>query len=173
MKKNELLQRLLDFDKEAYLRYGDNLCTKHQCYIVGGGALLILNLIPRATNDIDIIHCTERKLIDLMKNYNMNMNVKTYIDCFPDNYFERAIKLDIETQLIDFYILSIEDLVVSKLSAGRDKDFEDIQQETVINSIKWDKLEELIELAIEGKISDYDAKELNDFYNDYKKRYKK
>ena len=69
--------------------------------------------------------------------------------------------------------MSIEDLVVSKLSAGRDKDFEDIQQETVINSIKWDKLEELIELAIEGKISDYDAKELNDFYNDYKKRYKK
>lgn len=69
--------------------------------------------------------------------------------------------------------MSIEDLVVSKLSAGRDKDFEDIQQETIINSIKWDKLEELIELAIEGKISDYDAKELNDFYNDYKKRYKK
>lgn len=173
MDKNALIQNLLDFDRDAYLEFGTNNNVKYECYIVGGGAMLLLNLIPRATHDIDVLRITETKLIDLMKYYDMNMNVTAHIGCFPDGYSDRAEKLDLDTKIVDFYVLSIEDIVVSKLASGRDKDIEDIHHDTVIKMIDWNKLDELVELAIEGMISDYDAKELADFYEDYKKECKK
>lgn len=173
MDRNALIQNLLDFDRDAYLEFGTNDNIKYECYIVGGGAMLLLNLIPRATHDIDVLRITGTKLIDLMKYYDMNMNVAAHIGCFPDGYSDRAEKLDLDTKIVDFYVLSIEDIVVSKLASGRDKDIEDIHHDTVIKMIDWNKLDELVELAIEGMISDYDAKELADFYEDYKKECKR
>lgn len=172
MNKEELIKNLLAFDRDAYLQYG-NTKIAYECYIVGGGAMLVMGLIPRATHDIDVLWCTAKELISLMQKYDMNMNVTTHIGCFADDYVSRAVKLDLNTKIIDFYTLSLEDLVVSKLASGREKDFEDIKQKAVIERIDWDKLDKLIDLAIEGMINDYGANELKDFYCDYKREFKK
>lgn len=172
MNKNDLLQNLKMFDMEAYLKFGDTN-IKYECYIVGGGALLILDLIPRATLDIDVLHCTGQQLISLMDNYDMNINVSAHLDCFADGYKGRAIKIDLDTKLVDFYVLSVEDLVVSKLASGRDKDMEDIHHQAVIDKIDWDKLDELIDLAIEGSLNEFKENEIRYFYNEFKKEYKK
>lgn len=172
MNKEELISRLLAFDRDAYLEYGSTK-IKYECYIVGGGAMMILGLIPRVTYDIDVLQCTARELIALMPKYDMNMNVTAHIGCFADDYSSRAIKIDLDTKFVDFYTLSLEDLIVSKLASGRDKDFEDIKQPNVIEQIDWDKLDELVDLAIEGMISDYSSRELRDFYNDYQKEFRK
>lgn len=173
MNRDKLCQNLLNFDRDAYLEFGNNNNIKYECYIVGGGAMLLLNLIPRATQDIDVLRITGSNLVDLMKYYDMNMNVSAHIDCFPDGYSDRAIKLNLNTKIVDFYVLSVEDIVVSKLASGREKDIEDIHRDSVINMINWNKLDELVELAIEGMLSDYRAKELADFYDDYKRECKK
>lgn len=171
MDKDELILRLLAFDRDAYLEYGSTE-IKYECYIVGGGAMMILGLIPRVTHDIDVLQCTARELISLMPKYDMNMNVTAHIGCFADDYSSRAIKIDLDTRFIDFYTLSLEDLIVSKLASGRDKDFEDIKQPNVIEMIDWNKLDELIDLAVEGMISDYSARELRDFYTDYQREFR-
>ena len=172
MNKDEMFSRLLSFDRDAYLTYGGSN-IKYECYIVGGGAMMIMGLIPRVTHDIDVIRCTALELISLMPKYDMNMNVTAHIGCFADDYSSRAKKIDLKTKLIDFYTLSLEDLIVSKLASGRDKDFEDIKQSAVVDRIDWNILDELIDLAIEGMTSDYNARELRDFYNDYKEEFKK
>ncbi|WP_294835929.1 DUF6036 family nucleotidyltransferase [uncultured Eubacterium sp.] len=172
MNKDALLNNLLDFDRDAELMFGNN-GIKYKCYIVGGGALLILNLIPRVTHDIDVLNCTGQHLISLMADYDININVSAHIECFADGYQERATKIDLDTKLIDFYTLSVEDLVVSKLASGRKKDMEDIHHKKVVDSINWDKLDELIELTTEGMLSDFSINELRDFYKDYKEEYKK
>ena len=72
MNKNELIENLLAFDEEAsLLSVSQNI--KYQCYIVGGGALLLLDLIPRATYDIDVIRCTGEHLVSIMADYDINM----------------------------------------------------------------------------------------------------
>lgn len=171
MQQNELIERLRSLDRDVYLqKFNDKI--KYECYIVGGGAMLLLGLIPRATMDIDVIRCTSKTLIELMPNYDINMNVTAYLGCFADDYCNRAIKLNLDTKVIDFYVLSLEDLVVSKLAAGRTKDLKDIRQPEVIKHLDWKKLEELIDYTMEGLISDYSINELQFFYNEYKRECK-
>lgn len=172
MDKSQLKKRLLDFDREVFLTYNEtNL--KCECYIVGGGAMLIMDLIPRATYDIDILKCTATQLIGLMEKYDMNMNVSAHICNFADDYISRAKKLDLKTYVVDFYVLSLEDLVASKLSSSREKDMEDIRHPNVVSRINWDKLDELVELVKEGLLSDYDVNELEFFYDEYQKEFRK
>lgn len=174
MNKENLVNTLLAFDEEVYLRFGtNNIIKKYECYIVGGGAMILLNLIPRVTYDIDVIRCTGNEIIDIMKHYDININASAHIDCFPDGYTSRAIKIDLKTKMIDFYVLSLEDIVVSKLASGRAKDFEDIHQNSVLDNLNWNKLDKLIELTIEGMISNYNARELSDFYKEYKRECKR
>ena len=59
------------------------------------------------------------------------MNVNAYRINFPENYLERIVKVNIPTKKVNFYTLSLEDLVVSKLCAMRGKDIEDIENELV------------------------------------------
>ena len=103
----------------------------------------------------------------------MNTNVSAYIGCFADGFVERAIKLELNTQTVDFYTLSLEDLVVSKIASGRTKDMKDIQSRIVLNNIDWEKLDELIDLTSEGMISDFSRRELVDLYEEYRREFKK
>lgn len=103
----------------------------------------------------------------------MNTNVSAYIGCFADGFAERAIKLELNTHTVDFYTLSLEDLVVSKIASGRTKDMKDIQSRIVLNNIDWEKLDELIDLTSEGMISDFSRRELIDLYEEYRREFKK
>ena len=172
MNKEDLINRLLSLDFDASLKY-DKTKGKINCFIVGGGALILMGYIPRATHDIDIINKMPKEITPLMSKYDMNINAISYYDHFADDFYSRAIKLDLNTEIIDYYTLSLEDLVVSKLASGRLTDEQDINQPSVVNNINWDKLDELVNLTIEGMISDFRANELKYFYNEYRKKYGK
>ena len=51
----------------------------------------------------------------------MNMKVSSLMFRFPYNFEDRLQKVEFETKSITYYTLSLEDLVVSKLYAGRKK----------------------------------------------------
>lgn len=68
MNKNELLQCLLDFDRDAWLKFGSNNGLKYECYIVGGGALLILDLIDLTIEGM-ISDYDRRELKDFYNDY--------------------------------------------------------------------------------------------------------
>ena len=171
MNLNDIEERLLRLDEDADLTFDEDI--EFECYIVGGGALMIMGYITRATHDIDILHTVPNTLQKLFAEYDMNCHVKAYMTNFPNGYEERAKKINLDTKRITFYTLSLEDLVISKLcSDGRDKDFVDIQSEKVVKDIDWDVLEELANNVRNNLFSSFALENFNGNYSDYVRRYK-
>ncbi len=170
MKTSDLCKRLLMLDEEAALRFDDE--ERFYCIIVGGSALMLLGYISRATHDINSIDC-HHKLIGLIEKYDINRQVRAHLDCFPEDYSERIKKLDLPTKKIDYYTLSLEDLVISKLLAAISTDMFDIRSEEITRNLDFEKLDELAEAILPDLLNDRVRSEFEYTYNEYCQRYRK
>ena len=170
MKTNDLFNRLLMLDEEASLRYDDE--ERYYCIIVGGSALMLLGYIRRATHDIDSIDC-HIKLMPIIEKYDINMQVRAHLDCFPEDYSERIKKLNLPTKKIDYYTLSLEDLVISKLLAGRSTDMFDIGSAEIIRDLDFDILDELAKAITPDLLNDRVRSEFEYTYNEFRRLYRK
>ncbi len=169
LQREDIIKRLIQVDKDMCLL--DSSADVFTCVIVGGSALVLLNKIYRSTHDIDSIDASS-EIKPLLDAYNINMNVNAYRVNFPDNYLDRIVKVDIPTTKVNFYTLSLEDLVVSKLCSMREKDVEDLENELVYKSLNWDLLDKLIEDVCYGLLTDYEVNILRENYKKYKEDFK-
>jgi hypothetical protein len=152
MNVQDILERLEAFDTEMFL---ENLQTDRRINIViiGGAALLLHQCIQRSTNDIDIIQVDGRFSFDMMEKYDMDTRSMAFFGNFSDTMDERYQCVPVNTKVIDYYIPSLEDLVISKLSSDRGKDTQDVMQELVFEKVNLVMLDEIlseIHLAIFG-----------------------
>ena len=97
-------------------------------YIIGGGACILGEYTTRATLDIDFIDlgypAKYGKVFALLRDYDMLEYQSTILS---PRYKERATKLD-KFKYINVYILSKEDIAVSKIIRLEKKDIEDLNQ---------------------------------------------
>ena len=97
-------------------------------YIIGGSACVLGEYTTRATMDIDFIDlgypAKYGKVFALLRDYDMLEYQSTILS---PTYMERAKKLE-EFKYINVYILSKEDIVISKIIRLADKDFDDLDQ---------------------------------------------
>lgn len=97
-------------------------------YIIGGGACILGEYTTRATLDIDFVDlgypAKYGKVFVLLRDYDMLEYQSTILS---PSYKERAIKLE-EFQYINVYILSKEDIAISKIIRLAPKDIEDLNQ---------------------------------------------
>ena len=97
-------------------------------YIVGGGACILGEYTDRATMDIDFIDlgypAKYGKVFAMLRDYDMLEYESTLLS---PTYKERATKID-EFNYINVYILSKEDVAVSKIIRLAEKDIEDLDQ---------------------------------------------
>lgn len=97
-------------------------------YILGGGACVLGEYTNRATLDIDFIDlgypAKYGKAFSLLRDYDMLEYQSTILS---PTYKKRAIKLN-EFKFINVYILSKEDIAVSKIIRLAEKDIEDLNQ---------------------------------------------
>jgi len=165
MLRADLLERLERLDEDASLMFdGDD---RFHLVIVGGSALILLERISRATHDVDAISAS-REILDLLEKYDINCRVQTYINNFPYNYEDRLVPLHNGGRRIDFYCVSLEDIVIAKLYSSRSTDAQDVANEKVIEAIDWKLLEKLAINEDEAR-----ASALNDrCYADFKANYK-
>ena len=171
MIREDLLERLNGLDEEAALRFDSS--RRFRLVIVGGSALILWNVIPRATIDIDALQAS-RELMGLLEKYDINCNVKAFEDQFPFNYEDRLRKLPIDGEIIDFYTASLEDIVAAKLFSNRDTDRQDIISEEVLNRLDWGLLEHLATDEDEVKAGVLNPRRYHDFlanYEEYKRRF--
>lgn len=172
MYRDDLIERLVRLDEDVDLIFDDE--RKFNMIIVGGGALILLGTITRATHDIDVLD-VPREIIPLLEKYDINANVKAYSCNFPYNYEDRIKALPIESRKINFYTASLEDIVIAKLYSSRPTDITDIEQEAIRSSIDWDLLEHLATAEDEAKASVLNDRLYLDFranYEDYVKRFR-
>lgn len=172
MQLNDIIDRLQRLDEDVELTFVDD--TEFTCYIVGGGALIIMGYALRSTHDIDILETMPATLKLLFSKYNMNCDVTAYSDNFPLGYENRAKLIDIKTYRVKFYTLSLEDLVISKLCTTRhEQDDTDIENEKIINSINWELLDDLAMSMRNSMISSQNHENFIYNYNQYTRRFKK
>ena len=97
-------------------------------YIIGGGACILGEYTTRATLDIDFVDlgypAQYGKVFALLRDYDMLEYESTLLS---PTYKDRAIKLE-EFNYINVYILSKEDIAVSKIIRFAEKDMEDLDQ---------------------------------------------
>ena len=99
-----------------------------EIYIIGGSACILGEYTTRATLDIDFVDLgypsKYGKVFTLLRDYDMLEFQSTILS---PNYKKRALKLE-EFKYINVYILSKEDVAISKIIRLADKDIEDLNQ---------------------------------------------
>lgn len=127
----------------------DNVLAKHsirvrpEFHILGGTALLFHGVSAVVTIDID----TANRLTDEVKAV-----VEPFISdnasevaTLAKNYKQRLVAYKPEIfKNIDVYILSLEDIVITKLGAGRHKDIEDLTKTDLLKKCDYSKLFNII-----------------------------
>ena len=112
-------------------------------YIIGGGACILGEYTTRATLDIDFMDlgypAKYGKVFSLLRDYDMLEYESTLIS---PTYKERAEKLE-EFKYINVYILSKEDVAISKIIRLATKDIEDLDQ--IIPNCDKDLLNRIID----------------------------
>lgn len=160
-----LLRRLEGFDRAVALHYSD--CV-FKLVIVGGGALILLGVLSRATDDIDAIRYPN-ELLPLMKEYDLSGRVVAYMDHFPYDFESRLRPVDGEFRAIRCYTASLEDLVVSKLHSDREIDRLDIREATVLKELDWNRLAAAVEEAELSCLNERRYREMLRRYDEYRK----
>lgn len=131
-------------------------------YIIGGGACILGEYTTRATLDIDFVDlgypAKYGKVFVLLRDYDMLEYQSTILS---PNYKKRAIKLE-EFKYINVYILSKEDIVISKIIRLAPKDLEDLDQ--IMPNCNKEILNKIIEEVLnrddlfESKRSEFEKK---------------
>lgn len=124
MIKDNLLQVLHEMEEVTKLF---NL-QPFEIYIIGGSACALGEYTTRATLDVDFVDlgypAKYGKVFALLRDYDMLEYESTILS---PSYKKRAIKLE-EFKYINVYILSKEDVAISKIIRLADKDIEDLEQ---------------------------------------------
>lgn len=131
-------------------------------YIIDGGACILGEYTTRATLDVDFVDlgypAKYGKVFVLLRDYDMLEYQSTILS---PTYKERAIKLE-EFQYINVYILSKEDIAISKIIRLAPKDVEDLNQ--IIPNCNKEILNHIIEEVLkrddlfESKRSEFEKK---------------
>lgn len=147
---------------------------RFEVYIVGGAALALLGVDSKMTDDIDVISVSDSKIKPILfENGYINQRVTCTSDSFSTEMYDRVQKIEIgETLAVDYMIISIKDIVASKLYAGRGKDKNDLYKEEVAKLLNWDILDKIVyeEMKIDS-LSERRWKELVYEYETYKEVY--
>jgi len=173
MIQGELIKRLLRLDEDVNLLFEDR--ERFRLIIVGGGALILQEYLPRATHDIDVVEAPP-EIVDLLERYDINCHVMAYINNFPYNFEDRIISLALDTKKIDFFVASLEDIVVAKLYSVRSVDRHDIEMPELLKHLDWGKLHNLVINENEAKANALNERNYNDMlfnYTEYVARCKK
>jgi hypothetical protein len=136
MGPEELSARLLAFDAAVALTYPGR---RFRLVLVGGGAMVLLGYLQRATLDLDAL-TPPAELVSLMEAFDLNGRVAAYADHFAYNYEDRLVRLELATTAVECWGASLEDLVASKLHSDRESDAADVRRPEVLAGLDWDLL---------------------------------
>lgn len=170
--KNELLSRLHRFDEELFL-YALEKDIKNirlRVEIVGSTSLLLNEINIPATEDIDIVRMNRYVDESILRKYDMNTRAAGMENYLPYNYEDRLVKFNMETKIVDYYILSLEDAVVAKIVAAREKDDAHLRADNLVSKIHWPSLKISMEEMKLSLLNINDYKWMVNRYNNFVRR---
>jgi len=139
LSKQDIFVRLKRLDLRVAAEF-DDYDGRFVLVIVGGGALVLHDYISRVTRDIDVLQAAP-SLYEFMEQYDINGRVNAHIFSFLYNFPDRVV-LVWSGLKIDYYTASLEDIVIAKICANRDNDWDDLRM--IHSFINWDVLDRLV-----------------------------
>lgn len=123
MKNKDILMELLH-DADEYASFKKIECPP--IYFLGGSGCILADYLCRATLDLDFVDinydASVGKIFKMFDRFDM---LDIYVTPIANGFENRAIKLK-GFNYLEFYSLSKEDIIVSKLGRYSEKDKEDI-----------------------------------------------
>ena len=163
MDKKELLKKMKELDERIFDLYPE---FGARCIVIGGGALILKDLIPRMTTDIDVINAKE-EMLNLFPIFGFSNKATVYEMNLPYNYEDRLEKIHIETKSLEYFTPSTEDLIVTKFYASREKDIEDIHNIKKSGKYSTERLKKVVEEARMTSMNDFKYREMVSLYHRY------
>lgn len=148
--RERLLETLGQFDRAVALEFPD--CA-FELVLVGGGALVLLGVLSRPTDDLDAVRFPA-ELQPLMEQFDLSGRVIAYENHFPYNFEDRLVPVDFAYRAVRCSTASLEDLVVSKLYSDRDADASDIREPDVLKTLDWERLAMAVQEAEMSRLGD-------------------
>lgn len=111
-------------------------------YLLGGAALCLHDLKIEQTHDIDTANRIEGKVKEAVEGLFDDMASEVVI--IPRNYRDRAVRIREDLLSIEVYLVSKEDLFLSKALTGRYKDERAIKRSGILEDINKDLLLNLV-----------------------------
>lgn len=136
--ENDLLERCLKLDRALFFQAnqkGISIDRKISIVIAGSSSLILNKVNITSTIDIDILRISDWLDKELLEQFDMNTRVQCTEDCLPYNWEDRIKPLELNTKVIQYYLLSIEDAVCSKIAAYREKDKNHLAVKNLANQI--------------------------------------
>lgn len=117
--------------------------SKPEFYILGGAALNLHGIMKRETLDIDIANSLDESIRESVDMFISDQaSSVTYLG---EGYKKRASRfMRQELDAIDVYLLSQEDLLLTKVMSGRAKDIKDIMKSKLLSQGNVNKAEEIL-----------------------------
>ncbi len=145
-KNRELLMELLK-DADDYAEFKKIECPP--IYLLGGSGCILGGYLERATLDIDFVDinysASAGKVFRLFDRFDM---LDLYVTPIADGFSDRAKSLK-GFSTLSYYVLSREDIIISKLGRYSDKDQEDIEE--LIKNADFELISALIKNIIDKK----------------------
>lgn len=143
--ENDLLERCLKLDRVLFFQAnqkGVSINRKINIVIAGSSSLILNKVNIMATIDIDILRISDWLDKELLEQFDMNTRVQCTEDCLPYNWEDRIKPLELNTKVIQYHLLSIEDAVCFKIAAYREKDKNHLAVKNLANQINWIRLKQ-------------------------------
>lgn len=115
--------------------------------ITGGASFLLKGFKNKFTLDIDTITEMDESILLYLESFSIN-NSASEVTKLSKTYKERLVKLKGNYQVLDLYLLSNEDLVLSKIGRLSEDDLYDIKVTGIMDKIDFELLSKLAEEII-------------------------
>lgn len=115
--------------------------------ITGGASFLLKGFSNKFTLDIDTITEMNEDVLLYLESFSINNSASEVTKISP-SYKDRLVKLKGKFDVLDLYLLSNEDLVITKIGRLSDDDLKDIQETGIMEDINMPLLTKLAQEII-------------------------
>lgn len=152
--KQEVLENLLFADQYMEAMFPN--VKKLTLVITGGASFLLKDFKDKVTLDIDTISELDEDMLLYLESFSIN-NGASAVTYLSNSYQERLEKVKGNFKVLDVYVLSNEDLVISKIGRLSDDDLRDIHYTGIMDKVDFHLLSKLAE-EISAKHRDFTYK---------------
>lgn len=123
-----------------------------QFHILGGTGLVFHNILHISTVDIDTANTLSKEVKAIVEPF-ISDNASE-VALLPKNYQDRLVpyKPDCFSN-INVFVLSLEDIIITKLGSWRHKDVEDLSKTNVMDIVDYSKLFSIINSELEPAVA--------------------